>query len=162
MQTPQRNELHQRTVCSRVNEQEPDCADGQRCDHDGALEGLLQSQLSSDCPLEEDDSNDDTIAHHRPAPARRMLTMLHRVEQLVLVDELAYDKIRQPDQKYLPRVPQDAVDNADDEYQYGLRQKEAIAEDWWLYKFCIIYCTSQYQSCNELNVQQYLGVSSLP
>lgn len=67
-----------------------------------------------------------------------MLTMLHCVEQLVFVNELTDNEVRQADQKNLPRISQNTVDKTDDEYKYRLRQEETVAEDRRLYEFCII------------------------
>ena len=69
--------------------------------------------------------------------------MIHRVEELVFVDEGSDDEIQQAKKQHKPGTRQNAVDNADDEDEYGLRKVEAIAEDRGLNQFCVIYVLNQ-------------------
>ena len=57
-----------------------------------------------------------------------MLTVVHSVEELVFVDEGSDDEIQQAKEQHKPRARQDAIHDADDEYEYGLRKVEAVAK----------------------------------
>lgn len=72
-----------------------------------------------------------------------MLTVVHSVEELVFVDEGSDDEIQQAKKKHKPRARQDAVHDADDEDEYGLRKVEAVAEHRGLNQFCVIYILNQ-------------------
>jgi hypothetical protein len=67
-----------------------------------------------------------------------VLAMFHCVEQLILMDELANDEVGQTRKQDLPGVPQDTIDDTDDEDQNGLGQEESVAEDRGLDKFRIV------------------------
>ena len=64
--------------------------------------------------------------------------MIHRVEQLVFVDESSNDEIEQAKKEHEPRAWQDAVHDADDKDKHGLRKVEAITEDRWLDQLRVI------------------------
>ena len=72
-----------------------------------------------------------------------MLTVIHRVEELVLVDESPDDEIEQAKKQHKPGARQDTVHNANYENEYGLREVEAIAKDRRLDQFCVIYILNQ-------------------
>ncbi len=67
--------------------------------------------------------------------------MIHSVEKLILVDEASDDEVYQSKEKNEPRARQDAVDDANDEDEDGLRKVEAIAEDRWLHQFGVVLMT---------------------
>lgn len=58
--------------------------------------------------------------------------MFHGIQQLILVDEMANHEICQASKQNHPRIFEDAVNYADDEYQDSLWQEETVAEDGWL------------------------------
>ncbi len=58
-----------------------------------------------------------------------MLVVLHRVEQLVLVGEVAKNEVYKAEEKDKDAVRKDAVHNADNEDEECLWQIEAIFED---------------------------------
>ena len=64
--------------------------------------------------------------------------MVHRVEELVLVDEGSDDEIYQAKEQHKPGSRQNAVHNANYEDKQGLRKIEAIAKDRRLDHFCVI------------------------
>lgn len=69
--------------------------------------------------------------------------MIHRVEELVFVDESSDDEIKQAKEEHKPGTREDAVHDANDEDEYGLRKVEAITEYWRLDQFCVICIFSQ-------------------
>lgn len=64
--------------------------------------------------------------------------MLHGIKQLVLVNKVAYQEVRQTCQQDLPRIPQHTVYHTDDEDEDSLWQKKAVAEDRRLDKLCVV------------------------
>lgn len=64
--------------------------------------------------------------------------MLHRVKQLVLVNELPNDEVGETCKQNLPGVSENTVDHTDDEDEYSLGQEEPIAENWRLNQFSVV------------------------
>ena len=64
--------------------------------------------------------------------------MVHRVKELVFVDESSDDEIYQAKEQHEPGARQNAVYNTNYEDKQGLRQVEAIAKDRRLDNFCVI------------------------
>lgn len=64
--------------------------------------------------------------------------MLHRVKQLVLVNELPNDEVGEACKQNLPGVSENTVDHTDDEDEYSLGQEEPIAENWRLNQFSVV------------------------
>ena len=65
--------------------------------------------------------------------------MVHGVEQLVFVDEASNEEVDQTEEKDEPRALKDAVHSANDENQECLWKIEAVTENWWLNKLCIVW-----------------------
>ncbi len=63
-----------------------------------------------------------------------MLVVLHRIEQLVLVGEVAENKVYKAEEKDKDAMREDAVHDADNENEECLWQVEAIFEDWRLHQ----------------------------
>lgn len=82
--------------------------------------------------------------------------MIHRVEELVFVDEIPDDKVEQAKKQHKPRAWQDAVHNANDKDKQGLRKVEAITEDRWLHQFRVICISGQHLLSNLLMIQDWL------
>ncbi len=72
-----------------------------------------------------------------------MLAVIHRVKELILVDEGSDDEIKEAKKQYKPGARQDTVHNANDEDEYGLRKVEAVAEDRRLHQFRVICIPNQ-------------------
>lgn len=70
--------------------------------------------------------------------------MIHRVEELVFVDESSDDKVEQAKKQHKPGAWQDAVHDANDKDKQGLRKVEAITEDRWLDQFRVICKSGQH------------------
>ena len=138
LQAPESDKLHQRAIRPAVLVCKPQGRDGQGRHEDRALEGAPQRELACERELEEHEPGDDAVAHHDPALAGRVLAVLHGVEELVLVHEVANGEVDEAAEKDLPRVAEDAVDEADDEDEDGLGEEEAVAEYWGLDKFGVV------------------------
>ena len=69
------------------------------------------------------------FADDGPGTARRMLAVVHGVEELVLVDEGADEEVEQAEEEDEPGAREDGVDDADDVDEDRLREVEAVAED---------------------------------
>ena len=67
-----------------------------------------------------------------------MLAVIPRVEVLVFVDECSDDEIKQAKEEHKPGTREDAVHDANDEDEYGLRKVEAITKYRRLDQFCVI------------------------
>lgn len=114
-QTPESDELHQWPVRTSVDVGKPQCPSHKRSDKNSSLEGLPQSQLAGQRDLEEHNPDENAVAHHHPAFPRRMLSMLHRIQQLVLMYEMTNHEICKAAEQHMPGVSQDAVHQAYDE-----------------------------------------------
>lgn len=66
------------------------------------------------------------------------MSVIHGVQQLVLVYEGSNHKVEQTGQHDFPALAKDTVNNADDEDQNRLGKIEAIAECRWLYKLGVV------------------------
>lgn len=76
--------------------------------------------------------------------------MVHGVEQLVFVDEASNDEVDQTEEEDQPRALKHAVHGADDENQECLWKVEAVTEDGWLNKLCVVWpnvSTTANQCC---------------
>lgn len=136
--TFQRDECHEWFICSAVDVSSPDCGEEQRHDGSAAIGCVFESQLPANGELEQDQANQDSVAHHDPASACRVLFVVHCVEQLIFVDKSTDQKVGQSRQEDFPRVSEDTVDQADNEDEKRLWQIESIAENGWLHKLGIV------------------------
>ena len=75
--------------------------------------------------------------------------------------ELTNNEVGQTCEQNLPGVPQNTVDDTDDEYKDRLRQEEAIAENWRLDEFGVVCCFSEHRCVIAEGVRTYLEGSSL-
>lgn len=55
--------------------------------------------------------------------------MVHSVEELVLVDAVAEDEVRQGGEEDLPAAAEDGVDETDNEDEQSRGEVKAVAED---------------------------------
>lgn len=72
--------------------------------------------MTGDCDLKDDKPDNDAIADHYPTSAGGVLSVVHGIEQLVLVDIKADDKVDDAWKEDLPRSSEHAVDDTDEEY----------------------------------------------
>lgn len=68
-----------------------------------------------------------------------MLIMMHGIQELVLEDEIPKDEVGQPRKQHPPRGSEEAINNADYEDKYCLRDVKAVTEYRRLKQFCKVY-----------------------
>lgn len=95
LDTSQSNEFHQRLVAAAVDVREPQSDNDERDNRNGPLDSRSQSKLTCHRDLENDQADDDAVTNHDPAASCRVLSVVHGVQELILVHKVSNDKISQ-------------------------------------------------------------------